>query len=51
MEYMQLGKATTNTQNSMVMLGNGDPIPSDPANFPCAARIDEYYARNPHLLP
>src|SRR5882724_1670430 len=35
----------------MVMLGNGDPIPSNPANHPWAARIDEYYARNLHLLP
>src|SRR5882724_6854081 len=35
----------------MVMLGNGDPIPSDPANHPWAARIDEYYGRNSHLLP
>src|SRR5882724_8610972 len=51
MEYMQLGKATRNTQNNMVMLGNRDPIPSDPANRPWAAQIDEYYARNPHLLP
>src|SRR5882724_12915012 len=45
MECMQLGKATRNTQNNMVMLGNGDPIPSDPANRPWAAQIDEYYAR------
>src|SRR5882724_7734666 len=51
MEYMRLRKAARNTQNNMVMLGNGDPIPSDPANRPWAARIDEYYARNPHLLP
>src|SRR5882724_6298409 len=51
MEYMWLGKAARNTQNNMVMLGNGDPIPSDPANCLWAARIDEYYARNPHLLP
>jgi len=51
MEYMRLGKAARNTQNNMVMLGNGDPIPSDPANHPWAAWIDEYYARNPHLLP
>src|SRR5882724_11826618 len=51
MEYMQLGKTTRNTQNNMVMLGNRDPIPSDPANRPWAAQIDEYYARNPHLLP
>src|SRR5882724_8989042 len=35
----------------MVMLGNGDPIPSNPENCLWAARIDEYYARNPHLLP
>src|SRR5882724_940459 len=35
----------------MVMLGNGDPIPSNPANHPWAAWIDEYYARNLHLLP
>src|SRR5882724_3827988 len=51
LEYIQLVKASRNTQNNMVMLGNGDPIPSDPANCPWAARIDEYYARNPHLLP
>jgi len=34
LEYIQLGKAVRNTQNSMVMLGNGNPIPSDPANHP-----------------
>src|SRR5882724_11027723 len=51
LEYIQLIKASRNTQNNMVMLGNGDPIPSDPANCPWAARIDEYYARNLHLLP
>jgi len=51
MEYMQLGKATRNTQNNMVMLGNGDPIPSNPENHLWAAWIDEYYARNLHLLP
>src|SRR5882724_7294499 len=49
MEYIQLGKVVRNTQNNMVMLGNGDPIPSDPDNCLWAARIDEYYARNPHL--
>src|SRR5882724_13401716 len=51
LEYIQLRKASRNTQNNMVMLGNGDPIPSDPENCPWAARIDEYYAKNPHLLP
>jgi len=51
LEYIQLVKASRNTHNNMVMLGNGDPIPSDPANCPWAARIDEYYARNLHLLP
>ena len=35
----------------MVMLGNGDPIPSDLANRPWVARIDKYYARNLHLPP
>ena len=33
------------------MLSNVDPIPSHLANHPWAARIDKYYARNPHLLP
>src|SRR5882724_4403160 len=42
LEYIRLGKASRNTQNNMAMLGNGDPIPSDPANCPWAARIDEY---------
>src|SRR5882724_6175912 len=50
LEYIQLRKALRNTQNNMVMLGNGDPIPSDPTNHPWVALIDEYYARNPHLL-
>jgi len=35
----------------MVMLGNGDPIPSDLANHPWATQINKYYARNPHLIP
>src|SRR5882724_13517404 len=48
---IQLRKASRNTQNNMVMLGNGDPIPSDPANHLWAAQINEYYARNLHLLP
>jgi len=39
LEYIQLGKASRNTQNNMVMLGNGDPIPFDPANRPWAARL------------
>jgi len=43
-------KAARNPQN-MIMLGNGDPIPSDPSNHPWATWIDKYYARNPHLLP
>src|SRR5882724_9304608 len=50
LEYIQLRKASRNTQNNMVMHGNGDPIPCDPANHPWAARI-EYHARNLHLLP
>src|SRR5882724_11539999 len=51
LEYIRLRKASRNTQNNMVMLGNGDPIPSNPANCLWAAQINEYYARNPHLLP
>src|SRR5882724_9834253 len=51
LEYIQLVKAVRNTQNNMVMLGNGDPIPSYPANHMWVTWIDEYYAINPHLLP
>jgi len=51
LEYIQLGKSSRNTQNNIVMLGNGDPIPSDPENHLWAAQINEYYAKNPHLLP
>ena len=43
LEYIQLGKALRNTQNNMVMLGNGDPIPSNPENHPWVTQIDEYY--------
>src|SRR5882724_8882845 len=50
LEYIQLVKAARNPQN-MVMIGNGDPIPSDLANHPLAAQINEYYVRNLHLLP
>ena len=35
----------------LVILSNRDPIPSDTANHPWVARVDEYYARNPQLLP
>jgi len=35
----------------MVMLSNRDPIHSDLTNRPWAAQINEYYARNLHLLP
>src|SRR5882724_7832212 len=51
LEYIRLGKASRNTQNNMVMLGNVDLIPSDPTNLLWAAQINEYYARNLHLLP
>src|SRR5882724_9597183 len=51
LEYIQLRKASRNTQNNMVMLENGDPVPSNPANHPWVAQIDKYYARNLHLLP
>jgi len=51
LEYIWLGKASRNTQNNMVMVGNGDPIPSDLANCPWVAQINEYYSRNLHLLP
>src|SRR5882724_3688875 len=50
LEYIHLGKAARNPQN-MVMLSNGDPIPSNLTNCPWAAWIDEYYATNLHLLP
>jgi len=33
LEYIQLGKAVRNPQKSMVMLRNGDPIPSKPGNL------------------
>src|SRR5882724_11433910 len=48
-EYTQLGKVSRNTQNLLV-LGNGDPIPNDPMNHSWAARVDNFYSRNPHLL-
>ena len=51
LEYIQLRKASRNTQNNMVMLGYGDPIPSNPANHPWVTWINEYYSRNLHLLP
>src|SRR5882724_1296888 len=38
LEYIWFGKASRNTQNNMVMLGNGDPIPSNPENCQWAAR-------------
>src|SRR5882724_6765512 len=50
LEYIQLGKAVRNPQN-MVMLGNGDPIPSNLENHPWAAWINKYHARNLQLLP
>src|SRR5882672_6715049 len=50
LEYIQARKVIRNVQN-MVMLSSGDPIPSDPTNRPWAARVDEFYARNPQLLP
>jgi len=51
LEYIQLRKAARNPQNNMVMLGNGDPIPLDPANHLWVAQINKYYARNLHLIP
>src|SRR5882724_8801024 len=51
LEYIWLGKALRNTQNNMVMLANGDPIPSNPANHLWVAWINKFYARNLHLLP
>jgi len=51
MEYIQLRKAARNSQNNMVMLGNGDHIHSNPENHLWVTQIDEYYAINLHLLP
>src|SRR5882724_9222729 len=48
-EYTQLGKFSRNMQNLLV-LRNGDPIPNDPMNCSWAARVDNFYSRNPHLL-
>src|SRR5882672_963193 len=50
LEYIWAGKVIRNAQN-MVMLSSGDPIPSDLTNCPWATRIDEFYTRNPQLLP
>ena len=35
----------------MVMLGNGEPIPSNLENHLWVTQIDKYYSRNLHLLP
>src|SRR5882724_11060861 len=48
-EYTQLGKVSRNAQN-LLILGNGDPIPNDLMNHSWAARVDDFYSRNPHLL-
>src|SRR5882724_11161532 len=48
-EYTRLGKVSRNMQNLLV-LGNGDPIPNDLMNRLWAARVDDFYSRNPHLL-
>src|SRR5882672_8127782 len=50
LEYIRAGKVIRNAQN-MVMLSSRDPIPSNPTNHPWAARVDEFYARNPQLFP
>jgi len=47
LEYIRLRKASGNTQNNMVMLGNGDPIPSDQQIVRGLLRLMSYYARNP----
>src|SRR5882724_10688301 len=48
-KYARLGKVSRNTQNLLV-LGNGDPIPNDQMNHLWAARVDNFYSRNQHLL-
>src|SRR5882724_4971736 len=48
-EYTQLGKVSRNAQNLLV-LGNGDDIPNNPMNRSWAARVEDFYSRNPHLL-
>ena len=48
-EYTQLGKVSRNVQNLLV-LSNSDPISNDLMNLSWAARVDDYYMRNPHLL-
>src|SRR5882724_820773 len=48
-KYTQLGKVSRNVQNLLV-LGNGDPIPNDLMNCSWAARVDDFYSRNPPLL-
>src|SRR5882672_1193490 len=50
LEYIWARKVIRNAQN-MVMLSSGDPIPSDLTNCPWATQVDEFYARNPQMLP
>ena len=37
--------------NNMITLGTGEHLPPDPRNHPWMVLVDEYYTRNPHLLP
>ena len=37
--------------HNMITLGNGDHLPPDPLNRPWQVCVDEFYAKNPHLLP
>src|SRR5882724_1591114 len=48
-KYTRLGKVSRNMQNLLV-LSNSDPIPNDPMNCLWAARVNDFYLRNPHLL-
>src|SRR5882724_6784978 len=48
-EYTQLRKSSRNMQNLLV-LGNGDPIANDLMNCSWGAQVNDFYARNPHLL-
>ena len=49
-QYITNGKLARGP-NNMITLGTGEHLPPNPHNCPWMVLADEYYARNPHLLP
>jgi hypothetical protein len=49
-QYLATGKCRRG-RDGVVRLSNGEPLPTEPIGTPWVQRIDDFYVKNPHLLP